>query len=78
MFEEISFPENKYDSIQIYLNKLGYCYTTRVYKEIGKYKVGKLYTAPWDDVVQYDYHPTATNQNKLKVVQINCCLIVCA
>lgn len=39
MFEEISFPENEYDSIQIYLNKLGYCYTTRVYKEIGKYKV---------------------------------------
>ncbi len=29
---------------EIYLNKLGYCYTTRVYKEIGKYKVGELYT----------------------------------
>ena len=37
MFEEISFPEHEYESIQNYLNKLGYCYTTRVYKEIGKY-----------------------------------------
>ena len=46
MFEEISFPEHEYESIQNYLNKLGYCYTTRVYKEIGKYKVGELYTAP--------------------------------
>lgn len=54
MFEEISFPENEYDSIQICLNKLGYCYTTRVYKEIGKYKVGKLYTAPWGDVLKID------------------------
>ena len=43
MFEEISFPEHEYESIQNYLNKLGYCYTTRVYKEIGKYKVGELY-----------------------------------
>ena len=54
MFEEISFPKNEYDSIQIYLNKLGYCYTTRVYKEIGKYKVEKLYTAPWGDVLKID------------------------
>ena len=45
MFEEISFPEREYEVIQNYLNKLGYCYTTRVYKEIGKYKVGELYTA---------------------------------
>ena len=42
MLEEISFPEHEYESIQNYLNKLGYCYTTRVYKEIGKYKVGKI------------------------------------
>lgn len=49
MFEEISFPEREYESIQNYLNKLGYFYTTRVYKEIGKYKVGELYTAPWGD-----------------------------
>ena len=54
MFEEISFPEHEYESIKNYLNKLGYCYTTRVYKEIGKYKVGKLYTAPWGDVLKID------------------------
>ena len=47
MFEKISFPEYEYGSIQKYLKKLGYCYTTRVYKELGKYKVGELYAAPW-------------------------------
>ena len=40
MFKKISFPEHEYESIQKYLNTLGYCYTTRVYKEIRKYKVG--------------------------------------
>ena len=54
MFEEISFPEHEYESVQNYLNKLGYCYTTRVYKEVGKYKVGELYTAPWGDVLKID------------------------
>lgn len=54
MFEEISFPEHEYESIQGYLNTLGYCYTTRVFKEIGKYKVGELYTAPWGDVLKID------------------------
>lgn len=54
MFEEISFSEHENDSIQNYLNKLGYCYTTRVYKEIGKYKVGELYTAPWGDILKID------------------------
>lgn len=54
MLEEISFPEYEYMSIQNYLNKLGYCYTTRVYKEIGKYKVGELYVAPWGDVLKID------------------------
>lgn len=54
MLEEISFPEHEYMSIQNYLNKLGYCYTTRVYKEIGKYKVGELYVAPWGDVLKID------------------------
>ena len=54
MIEEIPFPEQEYESIQNYLNKLGYCYTTRVYKEIGKYKVGELYTAPWGDVLKID------------------------
>lgn len=39
---------------QNYLNKPGYCYTTRVYEEIGKYKVGELYTAPWGNVLKID------------------------
>ena len=54
MTEKISFPEHEYKSIQTYLNKLGYCYTTRVYKEVGKYKVGQSYTAPWGDILKID------------------------
>lgn len=54
MFKEISFPEHEYMSIQTYLNTLGYCYTTRVYNEIRKYKVGELYIAPWGDVLKID------------------------
>ena len=52
--KKISFPENEYESIQNYLTKLGYCYTTRVYKEIGKYKVEQSYIAPWGDVLKID------------------------
>ena len=54
MFEAISFPEHEYESIKSYLDILGYYYTTRVYKEIGKYKVGELYIAPWGDVLRID------------------------
>lgn len=54
MRKEISFLEHEYESIQNYLDNLGYCYTTRVYKEVGKYKVGELYTAPWGDVLKID------------------------
>ena len=54
MLEKISFPEHEYESIQNYLDKLGYCYTTRVYKELWKYKVGELYIAPWGDILQID------------------------
>lgn len=54
MLKEISFPEHEYASIQKYLNELGYCYTTRVYKEIGKYKAGEFYTAPWGDVLKIE------------------------
>ena len=46
--------EYEYESIQDYLNRLGYCYTTRVYKEIGKYKVGEVYVTPWGDALQID------------------------
>ncbi len=54
MLEKISFPEHEYESVQNYLDRLGYCYTTRVYKEVGKYKVGELYIAPWGDVLKID------------------------
>ena len=54
MYKEISFPEHEYESIQNFLKNLGYCYTTRVYKEVGKYKTGELYLAPWGDVLKID------------------------
>ena len=54
MYKEISFPEHEYESIQNFLKNLGYCYTTRVYKEVGKYKNGELYLAPWGDVLKID------------------------
>ncbi|MDR2559228.1 MAG: hypothetical protein LBC86_06775 [Oscillospiraceae bacterium] len=51
---EISFPKHEYESVQNHLSEFGYCYTTRVYKEVGKYKVGELYKAPWGDVLKID------------------------
>ena len=54
MFNEISFPGHEYETIQAYLNELGYCYTTRVYKEVGKYKVGEIYIAPWGDLLKIE------------------------
>ena len=54
MFEEISFPEQEHEAIQERLKRQGYCYTTRVYKELGKYKAGRIYTAPWGDVLKID------------------------
>jgi len=54
MANDISFPEHEYESIQNYLNELGYCYTTRVYNEVGKYKIGELYNAPWGDILKID------------------------
>ena len=52
--DTISFPEHEHKSIQEYLDKLGYCYTTRVYNEVGKYETGKLYKAPWGDILKID------------------------
>lgn len=51
-YMEISFPKNEYEDIQNFLDEHGYCYTTRVYKETNKYKVGELYRAPWGDVLK--------------------------
>ena len=54
MLKKITFPEHEYDSVQKWLDKQGFCYTTRVYKEVGKYKVGESYLAPWGDVLKID------------------------
>ena len=53
-YEKMAFPEHEYESVQHYLNAKGCCYTTRVYKETGKYKAGKRYLAPWGDVLKID------------------------
>ena len=54
MLDTITFPKHEYESVQSWLNKQGYCYTTRVYKEVGKYKVGELYLAPWGEILRID------------------------
>ena len=54
MLKKITFPEHEYDAVQKWLNEQGFCYTTRVYKEVGKYKVGESYLAPWGDVLKID------------------------
>ena len=50
MLQKITFPEHEYGSVQKQPDKQGFCYTTRVYRELGKYKVGESYLAPWGDV----------------------------
>ena len=54
MPKKITFPESEYEAVQKWLNKQGFCYTTRVYKEVGKYKVGESYLAPWGEVLIID------------------------
>lgn len=61
MFKEISFPAHEYESVQNYLNRLGYCYTTRVYRETGKYRVGEIYRAPWGELLKIDEVKTYRN-----------------
>lgn len=51
---KITFPESEYDAVQKRLDKQGFCYTTRVYKEVGKYKAGEAYLAPWGEVLIID------------------------
>lgn len=60
MLKKITFPEHEYDAVQKWLDKQGFCYTTRVYKEAGKYKVGESYLAPWGDVLRIDEVQTYT------------------
>ena len=52
--EKITFPESEYDTVQKWLDKQGFCYTTRVYKEVGKYKAGESYLPPWGEVLIID------------------------
>jgi len=52
--EVINFPTHEHETVQKFLDELGYCYTTRMYKEIDKYRVGELYKAPWGDVMKID------------------------
>ena len=54
MIKTITFPEREYDSVQKWLDRQGFCYTTRVYKEVGKYKVDESYLAPWGDMLKID------------------------
>ena len=54
MLKKITFPEHEYDAVQKWLDRQGFCYTTRVYKEVGKHKVGESYLAPWGDVLKID------------------------
>ena len=54
MLKTMTFPEHEYDSVQKWLNRQGFCYTTRVYKEVGKYQLGKLSIAPWGDMLKID------------------------
>lgn len=52
--QKISFPEKEEDSIKEQLDSRGYCYTTRVKDERGKYLRGNIYIAPWGDVLKID------------------------
>lgn len=47
----MTFPENEYSSIINRLNQGKLCYTTRVYKELGKYKEGAEYNTPWHQTI---------------------------
>jgi len=47
----MTFPENEHSSIIERLNQGKICYTTRVYKEIGKYQEGIQYSTPWNQII---------------------------
>ena len=47
--ETISFPKHEHDDLIDRLSQGKSIYTTRVSAELGKYKPGKVYTAPWGD-----------------------------
>lgn len=54
IIKEMSFPENEYDSIMERLDSGKICYTTRVLKEYGKYKLGETYTTPFERTIRIE------------------------
>ena len=47
----MTFPKNEYSSIIARLNHGRICYTTRVFKELDKYKSGVKYNTPWNQTI---------------------------
>lgn len=47
----MTFPENEHSLIIERLNQGKICYTTRVFKELGKYKAGVKYNTPWNQTI---------------------------
>lgn len=47
----MTFPKNEHYSIIERLNQGKICYTTRVFKELGKYKAGVEYNTPWNQTI---------------------------
>ena len=47
----MTFPEGEYASIADRLNQGKPCYTTRMFKELGKYKEGETYHTPWGQTI---------------------------
>lgn len=47
----MTFPEKEHSSIISRLNQGKLCYTTRVFKELGRYKEGVKYNTPWNQTI---------------------------
>lgn len=48
----MTFPEEEHESIRGFLRDKGFCYTTRVFKEVDKYEVGKKYNTNFGSIVE--------------------------
>lgn len=47
----MTFPQNEHSAIITRLNQGKTCYTTRVYKELGRYREGLKYITPWNQTI---------------------------
>ena len=47
----MTFPQQEHKAIAERLNQGMICYTTRVFKELDRYKEGAEYNTPWNDVI---------------------------